>query len=132
MKSSKAVDVSIMGRDFCITCPDEEREELLKAVAYLDKKMREIRDGGKVLGSERVAIMAALNITHELLIAREARKALTRKNLSVESIACRLRLIPRCQDRTSCSNLQKVGKFQSSPEGGSPNNFSFFIGHLKR
>ena len=70
MKSGKAIDVSIMGRDFCITCPDEEREELLKAVAYLDKKMREIRDGGKVLGSERIAIMAALNITHELLIAR--------------------------------------------------------------
>jgi len=70
MKNGKAMDVSIMGRDFCITCPDEERDELLKAVAYLDKKMREIRDSGKVIGSERVAIMAALNITHELLIAR--------------------------------------------------------------
>lgn len=70
MKNGKAIDISIMGRDFCITCPEEEREELLKAVAYLDKKMREIRDAGKVIGSERIAIMAALNITHELLIAR--------------------------------------------------------------
>jgi cell division protein ZapA len=70
MKNGKAMDVSIMGRDFRINCPDNEREELLKAVTYLDKKMREIRDSGKVIGSERVAIMAALNITHELLIER--------------------------------------------------------------
>jgi cell division protein ZapA len=70
MRSGKAIDITIMGRDFCINCPDEEREELLEAVAYLDKKMREIRDSGKVIGSERIAIMAALNITHELLISR--------------------------------------------------------------
>jgi len=66
------MDVSILGRDFRITCPDDEREELLKAVAYLDKKMREIRDSGKVIGSERIAIMAALNIAHELLIAKRS------------------------------------------------------------
>jgi cell division protein ZapA len=70
MKPGKVVDVTIMGREFCVTCPEEEREELLQAVSYLDKKMREIRDSGKVVGAERVAIMAALNITHELLTAR--------------------------------------------------------------
>ena len=59
-----------MGREFRVTCPDDEREELLQSVSYLDKKMREIRDSGKVIGSERVAIMAALNITHELLTTR--------------------------------------------------------------
>ena len=64
------MDVIIMGREFRVTCPDEEHEQLLKAVAYLDKKMRQIRDSGKVIGSERVAIMAALNVTHELLTAR--------------------------------------------------------------
>jgi cell division protein ZapA len=42
----------------------------LKAVDYLDRKMREIRDSGKVVGVERIAIMAALNITHELLSVR--------------------------------------------------------------
>jgi cell division protein ZapA len=70
MKPGKGMDVTIMGREFCITCPEEEREELLQAVAYLDKKMREIKDSGKVVGAERIAIMAALNITHELLTAR--------------------------------------------------------------
>ena len=70
MNTGKTMDVNIMGREFRIVCPDEEREELLEAVAYLNNRMREIRDGGKVVGSERIAIMAALNITHELLIAR--------------------------------------------------------------
>ncbi len=70
MNTSKAVDVDIMGREFRVTCPDEEREELLQAVTYLDKKMCEIRDTGKVVGSERIAIMAALNIAHELLATR--------------------------------------------------------------
>ena len=70
MSTSKAVDVDIMGREFRVTCPDEEREELLQAVTYLDKKMCEIRDTGKVVGSERIAIMVALNIAHELLATR--------------------------------------------------------------
>ena len=64
------MDVTIMGREFRVTCPDEERKGLLEAVTYLDKKMREIKDSGKIVGSERIAIMAALNITHELLTTR--------------------------------------------------------------
>ena len=62
------MDISIMGREFCISCPDKESDELLLAVDYLDKKMREIKDGGKVVGSESIAIIAALSITHELLM----------------------------------------------------------------
>lgn len=70
MSTSKSMNVTIMGREFRIACPDEEREELLQSVSYLDKRMREIRDSGKVVGSERIAIMAALNITHELLTTK--------------------------------------------------------------
>ena len=70
MSTSKTMNVTIMGREFRVACPDEEREELLQSVSYLDKRMREIRDGGKVVGSERIAIMAALNITHELLTTK--------------------------------------------------------------
>jgi cell division protein ZapA len=64
------LDVSILDREFRVTCPDEERAELLDAVDYLDKKMREIRDAGKIASVERIAIMAALNIAHELLTMR--------------------------------------------------------------
>ena len=65
--SSKAVDVKILGREFTISCAEEEREGLLSAVSYLNKKMSEISDSGKVIGVERIAIMAALNLSHELL-----------------------------------------------------------------
>jgi len=70
MSETKSMDVSIMGREFRVACPDDEQEELLAAVSYLDRKMREIRDSGKVIGVERIAIMAALNIAHELLTTR--------------------------------------------------------------
>ncbi len=62
--------VKILDRELRVACPEEERAELLDAVAYLDRKMREIRDGGKVISVERIAIMAALNIAHELLTTR--------------------------------------------------------------
>jgi cell division protein ZapA len=65
--SSNSVDIEILGREFTVACSEEERQGLLDAVSYLDSKMREIRDAGKIIGAERIAMMAALNITHELL-----------------------------------------------------------------
>jgi len=64
---TKTLDVKILDRELRIACPEEERGELLDAVAYLDKKMREIHESGKIASVERIALMAALNITHELL-----------------------------------------------------------------
>jgi len=68
--SNTGVDVNIMGREFKVSCSEDEREGLITSVNYLDKKMREIRDTGKVIGVERIAIMAALNLAHELLTTR--------------------------------------------------------------
>ena len=65
--TAKPIDIEILGREFTVSCTDEERQGLLDAVGYLDSKMRDIRDAGKIVGVERIAIMAALNITHELL-----------------------------------------------------------------
>jgi len=65
--STESVDVEILGREFTIACTDDERQGLLDAVDYLEKKMSDIRDAGKVVGLERVAIMAALNLSHEVL-----------------------------------------------------------------
>ncbi|CAG0986994.1 Cell division protein ZapA [Methylophilaceae bacterium] len=70
MSEMRGVEVNIMGREFTISCTDEERLGLMKAVNYLDKKMRDIQTTGKVVGVERIAVMAALNITHELLNAK--------------------------------------------------------------
>ena len=67
MSEAKSLQIAIMGREFRVACPEEEQAGLLEAVDYLNRKMLEIRDAGKVIGLERIAIMAALNIAHEFL-----------------------------------------------------------------
>jgi cell division protein ZapA len=64
---AKGLQINVMGREFRVACPEDEQKGLLEAVDYLNKKMSEIRDNGKIIGLERIAIMAALNIAHELL-----------------------------------------------------------------
>ena len=66
----KNLDVTILDRQYRVACPDGERENLMASVAYLDQKMREIKGTGKIAGADRIAVMAALNITHELLSAK--------------------------------------------------------------
>lgn len=63
----QAVSINILGKEYLVACPENERKELQTSADYLDKKMREIRDSGKVIGTDRIAVMAALNIAHELL-----------------------------------------------------------------
>ena len=66
-EGAKTVEVNLLGRTYRVTCEEGEREALMQAVAYLDGKMNEIRRAGKVMGAERIAVMAALNVAHELL-----------------------------------------------------------------
>lgn len=65
--SSNTVSVKILDKDYLVACPENEQEELTRSAAYLDAKMREIRNSGKVHGLERIAVMAALNVAHEFL-----------------------------------------------------------------
>ena len=65
---TKTVTVTILDKEYMVTCPEEEHHDLIRSADYLDRKMREIRDGGKIIGSDRIAVMAALNISHELLM----------------------------------------------------------------
>jgi len=59
--------IQILDKEYVVSCPEEERDALLESAVLLDEKMREARDGGHVLGTERIAVMAALNIIHEYL-----------------------------------------------------------------
>jgi cell division protein ZapA len=70
VEGGNTVEVSLLGRTYRVACEEGERESLLQAVAYLDAKMNEIRKAGKVVGAERIAVMAALNVAHELLSIR--------------------------------------------------------------
>ena len=62
-----ALTLSLLGREFRVACPDGEEKQLLASADYLNRKLKEVRDTGKVIGNERIAIMAALNIAHELM-----------------------------------------------------------------
>jgi len=65
--NSTPVTVQILDKEYRIACPDDERDALLSSANYLSQKMKEIRDTGRVIGVDRIAVMTALNIAHESL-----------------------------------------------------------------
>lgn len=67
MSEAVAVDVHILDKEYRVMCPPEERDALIASSRQLDARMRQIRDHGRVIGTERIAVMAALNIVHELM-----------------------------------------------------------------
>ena len=67
---AKGMQISIMGREFRVACEPDEQKALLEAVDYLNRKMQEIKEQGKITGLDRIAIMAALNISHEFMTTR--------------------------------------------------------------
>ncbi len=66
------IDVKILDRDYRLAVSPDDRNRLLEAVAVVDEKMRSIRDAGKISGLDRIAVMAALQLAHELLGASGA------------------------------------------------------------
>jgi len=69
MSEASSVLVHLLDKEFRVACPADEKENLIRAARYLDDKMREIRSSN-VLGLERIAVMAALNLAHDLLLAK--------------------------------------------------------------
>ncbi len=69
MAQPNTVSVTILDKTYQVACPPDQQADLTSAANYLDSQMRAIRDSGKVIGLERIAVMAALNISHELLRA---------------------------------------------------------------
>ena len=66
------ITVRILDKEFRVACADDEREDLLNAARFLSDRMLEIRNSGNVIGTDRIAVMAALNIAHELLQCKNA------------------------------------------------------------
>lgn len=66
------VSVRILEKEYQVACLPEQRSELLDSAEYLNARMREIRDSGGIVGVDRIAVMAALNLAHELLKSRGA------------------------------------------------------------
>lgn len=77
MSDSVPVSVTILEKEYRVGCPAEERNALVASAALLDTRMREIREAGRVVGADRIAVMAALNLTHELLQNRDQKDNLS-------------------------------------------------------
>lgn len=84
MSPAQTVSVHILDKEYQVACPEGQQEDLIVSARYLDRQMRGIRDTGKVIGLERIAVMAALNISHELL---QATQQAAQQNASLDAQA---------------------------------------------
>jgi cell division protein ZapA len=71
----RGLTIQILGRDFRVACPEGEEAQLQASVEFVNRRMKELRDTGRIAGNERVAIMAALNIAHEYLAKKPGKAA---------------------------------------------------------
>ncbi|HKF94825.1 MAG TPA: cell division protein ZapA [Gammaproteobacteria bacterium] len=85
MATSIPVTVYILDKEYRVACPEDEHSALLASADLLNARMKQIRESGKVIGADRVAVMAALNLTHELLSEKSSREVFS------QSITSRLR-----------------------------------------
>ncbi|MGZ5051352.1 MAG: cell division protein ZapA [Methylobacter sp.] len=80
-KKPQPVLLTIMGKEYKIACAPEEQDDLVKSAGQLDAQMKQMRDSGRVAGPDRIAVMAALNLAHELQLVKsqnaELNKALS-------------------------------------------------------
>lgn len=103
MKDSvKPVKIVIMDKEFLVACSEEEQSALLRSADFLNDKMKEVQRNGKVIGMDRITIMAALNMAHEFLQQQE-----NSVNLD-QSLAGRLFTLQEKVDAT-VSRVQQVG-----------------------
>ena len=67
MTDAQPINISILDKDYKVACPVGEQSALLESARFLDLKMREVRDSGSIMGSERIAVITALNMANDLL-----------------------------------------------------------------
>jgi cell division protein ZapA len=71
MTNIPTISVSLLDKEYQVACPPQEQEALLRAGRQLDKRLREVRDAGAIVGLERIAIMVALNLSYEVIQMNE-------------------------------------------------------------
>jgi cell division protein ZapA len=98
----KPVKVMIMDKEFLVACPEEERAALLRSAEYLNARMKDVQRNGKVIGMDRITIMASLNMAHELLKQQESEADLD------QSVSKRLFALQEKIDATM-NHIQQVG-----------------------
>ncbi|MFA5677330.1 MAG: cell division protein ZapA [Pseudomonas sp.] len=91
MSQPLTVTLHILDKEYQVACPPDERYNLEEAARHLDATMRDIRNRGKVIGLERIAVMAALNISHEMLTgSRQQHQQASEQQQQIAELATRL------------------------------------------
>ncbi len=83
---TRQVTLHILDKDYVVACPESEREGLMACADYLSHKMQEVKERGKVVGTERLLVMTALNIIHELLHKNEKSDYTEATDLDIERL----------------------------------------------
>lgn len=91
-KSIQPVSLNILGKEYKIACAPDEREALLNSAQQLDKQMRKIRDTGKVSGADRIAVLAALNLAHDLSNSGANKSSSAESDIGARLIDLRLKI----------------------------------------
>jgi len=102
----KGLCVRILDKEFRVACPKDQEQALRDAAQYLDKQMRQIRKTGRVIGVERIAVMAALNITHQMLQLKNTPP-------EEEIFSERLRVL---QEKIDCVLAQDLRRKEKTPQ----------------
>lgn len=105
MANVKPVHVSILDKEYTVACEDGERESLHAAVDFLNQRMASLRDGGKIIGNERIAVMAALNITHEFL-AYKSENASSASNVNAGILRIQEKIRDALETRQRVSEIE--------------------------
>ena len=91
--ANEPVAVNILGKEYRIACEPGTENELISAARFLDTRMREVRGSGKVIGTDRIAVMVALNLAHELLTEKSAQdSAASSANKRIRSLRERIEI----------------------------------------
>ena len=90
MSNENSLVIHLLDKEYRVACPAGEQDNLLAAARYLDEQMREVRDAN-VIGLERIAIMTALNMSHELLRARQSVSQDSESEARVQALLGRLK-----------------------------------------
>jgi len=84
--SPSSVNIRVLDKDYTVACPEGEETSLLASADLLNKKIIEIKDRGSIIGSERIAVMAALNLAHEFLNAHSVKEDMQDVDLRINKL----------------------------------------------
>ncbi|MHA7841074.1 MAG: cell division protein ZapA [Gammaproteobacteria bacterium] len=98
-KSLKIINIQVLDRSFPVKCPENEVEQLMKAAHHLNTQMRKVRDSSRTAAFDRIAVMVALNLCHELLFTHQ------RNDGEVGSLDQRLRQLQQKVEQAMCNSF---------------------------